>query len=263
MPETKKEEAAAPSQPTPDAARRPRRVIRREVLPPVKDDVPEVLGVVRRRLREFSTTYLKDEVSLSTNRGQQLFERTYERIDRKISDMVTIVSRHDARPGLNAFVQRLDKFFTQIDADLTATIVNCKDVLRKNGIADQTIGSDARREYATPVRTPWSVRYINLITKYDQLMGYLDAMWIHGIIDLNQRERDGKSWSRRFYGLRNEVDSLRNEASTLSTPTLTAAPAPQPPEPTPAAAAPEPQVEPTPGDPEPSAESGTKTTPQT
>lgn len=262
MPETKKEEVPeSVSRSAPSPVRRPRRVIRREVLPPVKDDVPEVRAVIRRRLREFSTTYLKDEVSLSTNRGQQLFERTYERIDRKISDMVTIVARHDSRPSMNALVQRLDKFFTQIDADLTATIANCQEVLHQKGIADQAISSDARREYATPVRTPWSVRYINLVTKYDQLMGYLDAMWIHGIIDLNQRERDGKSWSRRFYGLRNEVNNLRNEASTLSTPTLTAAAEPQPQESAPEVESAQPQDEQTRNESSTNTESDTKTKP--
>ena len=176
--------------------------------------VPRVQREVRRQPMDYSRAYLKLPIELASDRAQRLFESTYERTDQTLVVSTLVVEAIGQPELVDQTNDQLHKLFDKMEHDL----MNCLDAL-KEGMDKQKIPAalqvaayDHKRSYEAPIHTPFSSRFISIITLFDRVVARTEAAWVNRLIDPAAKRELISKWDQAVRGFITELGRVRNEA---------------------------------------------------
>ena len=70
--------------------------------------------------------------------------------------------------------------------------------------------SDKTRIYDVPLRTNFSARFLQLFSRFDELLCRVEALWINGIIRASGRSQMIEKWDRQVRSFTGSIRSLRD-----------------------------------------------------
>ena len=175
--------------------------------------VPNVEQVTRQQTSDYSRAFITKRVTVRSNRSQILFEHGYDRVDYSLQILTGVISEISSDKFADQVQNRVESMFDELEESLDKTIESTKAMLEKRGLSDRDGQSayDHPRTYETPVRSPFSIRYLNLIGKHDLLTSLVDCLWLNGYMPSRVQTQSSRLWESRFRRFARDLNVLRTE----------------------------------------------------
>lgn len=175
--------------------------------------VPNVEQVTRQQTSDYSRAFITKHVTVRSNRSQILFEHGYDRVDYSLQILTGVISEISSDNFADQVQNRVESMFDELEENLDKTIESTKAMLEKRGLSDRDGQSayDHPRTYETPVRSPFSIRYLNLIGKHDLLTSLVDCLWLNGYMPSRVQTQSSRLWESRFRRFARDLNVLRTE----------------------------------------------------
>ena len=175
--------------------------------------VPNVEQVTRQQTSDYSRAFITKRVTVRSNRSQILFEHGYDRVDYSLQILTGVISEISSDKFADQVQNRVESMFDELEESLDKTIESTKAMLGKRGLSDRDGQSayDHPRTYETPVRSPFSIRYLNLIGKHDLLTSLVDCLWLNGYMPSRVQTQSSRLWESRFRRFARDLNVLRTE----------------------------------------------------
>lgn len=179
-----------------------------------KTDVPSVKAVNRQLSTDYSRAYITREFSIGSNQVQLFFEHSYDRTDYALQVLSAVIPVLATDEFADAILSELDALFRDFSESLDKAIKSTQSMLAKRHLNERTARSayDHPRTYETPVRSPYSLRFLNLISKYDSLTSYVDSLWLNGYMPSRMQNQTASLWETRFRRFATDLNNLRIRA---------------------------------------------------
>lgn len=179
-----------------------------------KTDVPTVAYVDRLQTSDFSRAYITRRFSIRSNRAQILFEHGYDRIDYSLQILTAVIPGIASDEFADRIHNEVEALFLAFEENIDKTLASTREMLSKRKLAENADKTDYDhpRTYETPVRSPFSIRYLNLIAKYDRLNALSDCLWLNGYMPSRVHSRSSDLWQTRFRQLATDLNNLRMRA---------------------------------------------------
>ena len=147
------------------------------------DAVPRV-STQRRRPSDYARSFIQQKFALQTNRAQVVFERVYGRTDNYLTFLTVSIADRGMLKLAERLEGELDKRFEKIESEIEAACTECDRLFdeRRVPVANRRALSDKTRIYDVPLRTNFSARFLQLFSRFDELLCRVEALWINGII---------------------------------------------------------------------------------
>lgn len=176
--------------------------------------VPRVQREVRRAPMDYSRAYLKQPIDLASDRAQRLFESTYERTDQTLV-VATLVIEAIGRPELiDQTYETLHNLFDNMEQQLMKCLDALKAGMDKKKIPEalQVAAYDHKRTYEAPIHTPFSSRFISIITLFDRVVARTEAAWVNRLLDSASKRDMITKWDQAVRSFITELGRVRNNA---------------------------------------------------
>ena len=175
--------------------------------------VPNVEQVTRQQTSDYSRAFITKRVTVRSNRSQILFEHGYDRVDYSLQILTGVISEISSDKFADQVQNRVESMFDELEESLDKTIESTKAMLEKRGLSNRDGQSayDHPRTYETPVRSPFSIRYLNLIGKHDLLTSLVDCLWLNGYMPSRVQTQSSRLWESRFRRFARDLNVLRTE----------------------------------------------------
>lgn len=179
-----------------------------------KTDVPTVAYVDRLQTSDFSRAFITRRFSIRSNRAQILFEHGYDRIDYSLQILTAVIPGIASDEFADRIHNEVEALFLAFEENIDKTLASTREMLSKRKLAENADKTDYDhpRTYETPVRSPFSIRYLNLIAKYDRLNALSDCLWLNGYMPSRVHSRSSDLWQTRFRQLATDLNNLRMRA---------------------------------------------------
>ena len=179
------------------------------------DSHPEAIPRVstqKRRPSDYARSFIQQKFALQSNRAQVVFERVYGRTDANLTFLTVSIADRGMLKLAERLEVELDRRFTRIEADLEAASAECDRLFddRRVPVANRRALSDKTRIYDVPLRTNFSARFLQLFTRFDELLCRVEALWINGIIRATGRSQMIEKWDRQVRSFTGTIRSLRD-----------------------------------------------------
>lgn len=175
--------------------------------------VPIVRNVYRNHAADYSRAYITRRFSVNSNIAQVLFEHNYDRIDYAnyiVSLVIPSIAPQEISRRTN---EALEALYAELEQKLDDTIASTQAMVAKRKLNDTpTSAYDHPRRYETPIRSPYSIRYLNIVAKYDRLNGLVDCLWLNGYLSINVRMQTSNLWQKRLRRFATALNELRMSA---------------------------------------------------
>lgn len=183
----------------------------------VRDDstvVPVIGGVNRQQTSDYSRAYITRRFSIRSNRAQVMFEHAYDRVDYSLQILTSVISDIASEDYANQVQKEVDELFSAFEDNIKKGLESLRQVLIKRGVSEKDFrsGYDHPRTYDTPVRSPYSLRYLDLVQRYDDINAYTDCLWLHGFLDTRMRSQTADLWEKTFRRFASDLAQLRLRA---------------------------------------------------
>ena len=177
-------------------------------------DMPRILPEARTAEHGYSRAYLKQPVSLYSNRAQRFLEANYERNDQTLI-VATLVVEDIGKPDLiDETYEKLNKLFSDMERELINSLKELKKGMDAKGIPEsqQVPAYDHKRRYEPPLHTPFSSQYLSLIMLYDRLVARCEGAWVNGLISSQDRRNVLDQWEQALRDFGRQLYQIRAEA---------------------------------------------------
>ncbi len=175
------------------------------------DAVPRV-STQRRRPSDYARSFIQQKFALQTNRAQVVFERVYGRTDNYLTFLTVSIADRGMLKLAERLEGELDKRFEKIESEIEAACTECDRLFdeRRVPVANRRALSDKTRIYDVPLRTNFSARFLQLFSRFDELLCRVEALWINGIIRASGRSQMIEKWDRQVRSFTGSIRSLRD-----------------------------------------------------
>lgn len=175
------------------------------------DAIPRV-STQRRRPSDYARSFIQQKFALQTNRAQVVFERVYGRTDNYLTFLTVSIADRGMLKLAERLEGELDKRFEKIESEIEAACTECDRLFdeRRVPVANRRALSDKTRIYDVPLRTNFSARFLQLFSRFDELLCRVEALWINGIIRASGRSQMIEKWDRQVRSFTGSIRSLRD-----------------------------------------------------
>ena len=197
--------------------RHPQRICLRDILENVYDNYTEIGGQGEHTndpAMVIARAYITRRLTVRSNRAQIHFERHYDRVDYALQILTGVISEIASDSYAEQIENEVTSIFKTFEDNIDKAIESTAAMARKRGISERNARSeyDRPRTYETPIRSPFSVRYLNLIEKYDLINAALDCLWLNGYMATRVHVQSTGLWETRFRRLSTDLNNLRIRA---------------------------------------------------
>ena len=181
----------------------------------IDDTHPEAIPRVstqKRRPSDYARSFIQQKFALQSNRAQVVFERVYGRTDANLTFLTVSIADRGMLKLAERLEVELDRRFTRIETELEAASAECDRLFddRRVPVSNRRALSDKTRIYDVPLRTNFSARFLQLFTRFDELLCRVEALWINGIIRATGRSQMIEKWDRQVRSFTGTIRSLRD-----------------------------------------------------
>lgn len=175
------------------------------------DAVPRV-STQRRRPSDYARSFIQQKFALQTNRAQVVFERVYGRTDNYLTFLTVSIADRGMLKLAERLEVELDRRFSKIESEIEAACTECDRLFddRRVPVANRRALSDKTRIYDVPLRTNFSARFLQLFSRFDELLCRVEALWINGIIRATGRSQMIEKWDRQVRSFTGGIRGLRD-----------------------------------------------------
>lgn len=176
-----------------------------------EEAVPRV-QTQRRRPNDYARSFIQQKFALHANRAQVVFERVYGRTDASLTYLTVSIADRGMLKLAERLEDELDKRFTKIEQEIEAACNHCEKLFdeRQVPVANRHAQSDKPRIYDVPLRTNFSARFLQLFSRFDELLCRVEALWINGIFRATGRSQMIEKWDRQVRNFAGGIRSLRD-----------------------------------------------------
>ena len=177
------------------------------------DPVPQVASEHRHATIDFSKALGVRTITIQSHHVQVLFEHHFERIDHALFIATKAVRNQgrikDARLAEDKIHQLLDDYSKALSENLATLQKQLETNVPKEF---QTLLYDHKREFAAPIRTGYSQRFLALTAQLDQLIGLIENLELNNVLTPENSDKSIKSWLRYYRQLCSAIQQVRKTA---------------------------------------------------
>ncbi len=177
------------------------------------DAVPDIKHQSRKVSADYSKPVLPKTITIHTNQVQQAFEHVYIRVDYSLYAATNIARDQHRTSDARRAEKALQVLFEKFSTSLSSTVAKLQDLVETRVPEEnRKILYDHTRSFTVPVRTVYSMRFLNLTQMLDTLVAWNDTLAINNVTTPENCDRTIKSWIRLYRALCKSINKIRNES---------------------------------------------------
>lgn len=151
------------------------------------------------------------KTTLQTKEAQQVMERRLRQVATALFNLDVVLRIIANRDEVGAVEEIIIEDISKVKSDLETERQRLLETLSENGIEDLVT-------YSNPITYQYEkdsqriADFGELITMVDEVVPYIDTLWLNSVISTNHRTDAVYMWSRRLMKLANRIISLQNRA---------------------------------------------------
>lgn len=178
------------------------------------DAIPDIEPQQRKVTADYSKPVLPKTIVIHTNQVQQAFEHVYIRVDYSLYAATSIARNQyriaDARKAEKA----LQALFEKFSSSLSLTVSELQNLIESQVPEEnRKLVYDHTRTFTVPVRTSFSLRFLNLTQMLDTLVAWTDTLAINGVITPENSDRSVKSWIHLYRAFCRKIHKTRTDSA--------------------------------------------------
>lgn len=176
--------------------------------------VPRVQTEVRRGGVAHSRAYLKNDLTLYSDRAQIFFERNYENVNFSLILSTLVVEAIGGVTLAEEVSQKIESQFKELEQKMKSAIQELKRGATEMGIppALQVPSYDHKRRYSPPLHTPHSAQFMTVVELFDRIVARAEGAWINRKMDAKTRQEVVNGWERRLVKFVRELYAFRQRS---------------------------------------------------
>lgn len=153
----------------------------------------------------------RQTLSLSSLQAQRVMNRSFAAAAGslfRIDVIIRILGKEEDVDEVEALIRKMIK---ELAHDMDKELSGADQLLVDGGI--ETLPEYTHpRDFEIEIKSPQIANFARLVTKLDQLMLRVDALWINGLMPNKQRARTTYQWQQRLLGLAGRVIGYEKRA---------------------------------------------------
>jgi hypothetical protein len=177
------------------------------------DAIPDVETQQRKTTSDFSKPALIREITINSNQVQQPFEHSYIRVDYSLY-IATKAARSQGRVAdAKRAEEALQMVFDGFARELSTVAAQMQELMEQRvDAASRDIQYDHKREFTVPVRTGFSMRFLNITQMIDQLAANAETLEINNVLSPQEADQTIRSWVARYRRFCKAINGIRTQS---------------------------------------------------
>lgn len=160
----------------------------------------------------YSRAIIERTVSFNSLQAHRVMNRSFDKLKQSLfslSVILPIISNNEEEmEAIDTFVSEQ---FSTVEKDLSLAKGQLSKILEDNGIEELAQYSKPE-EFRVEVDTPKVNTFLRLVSELDQLMLYIDTVWLCGEFDDKQKKNATYQWQQRFIKLAGRLIAIEKRA---------------------------------------------------
>lgn len=153
----------------------------------------------------------RQTLSLSSLQAQRVMNRSFAAAAGSLFRIDVIIRILGKEEDVDEVESLIRKMIKELAHDMDKELSGADQLLADGGI--ETLPEYTHpREFEIEIKSPQIANFARLVTKLDQLMLRVDALWINGLMPNKQRARTTYQWQQRLLGLAGRVIGYEKRA---------------------------------------------------
>lgn len=182
------------------------------------DAIPDIEPQQRKVTADYSKPVLPKTIVIHTNQVQQAFEHVYIRVDYSLYAATSIARNQYRAADARKAEKALQALFEKFSSSLSLTVSELQNLIESQVPEEnRKLVYDHTRTFTVPVRTSYSLRFLNLTQMLDTLVAWTDTLAINGVMTPENSDRSVKSWIHLYRAFCKGIHKIRLESSPATT----------------------------------------------
>ncbi|WP_438320198.1 hypothetical protein ACSYAF_16995 (plasmid) [Edwardsiella tarda] len=150
-------------------------------------------------------------LKLNSLQAQRVMDRSFSRVSNALFSIDVILRIIGDQAAIDEVELVILEHISKVSDDLDQTSAQLKKLMADNGI-DEMPGYTNPKEYSIEINSPHVAQFAHMIRKMDALMGVVDTLWLHSILNSKQRTDANYQWQQRFIRLSGRIIGIEKRA---------------------------------------------------
>lgn len=178
------------------------------------DAIPDIEPQQRKVTADYSKPVLPKTIVIHTNQVQQAFEHVYIRVDYSLYAATCIARNQYRAADARKAEKALHVLFEKFSSSLSLTVSELQNLIESQVPEEnRKLVYDHTRTFTVPVRTSYSLRFLNLTQMLDTLVAWTDTLAINGMMTPENSDRSVKSWIHLYRAFCKGINKIRLDSS--------------------------------------------------
>ena len=177
------------------------------------DDIPDIEEQARQKTADFSKPALVRKLTVNSNQVQRPFEHNYIRIDYSLYIATKGARSQNRVADAKKAEAALKDIFDAFGLELSEVVAKTQAMIEERvPVSCRDIQYDHKREFTVPVRTGFSMRFLNLTQMLDQLAANSEVLEINNLLTPQETDETVQSWVGRYRRFCRSINAIRTES---------------------------------------------------
>lgn len=151
-------------------------------------------------------------VTLHSIHAQKIVRRSFERTSNALynADVVVRILTSSEEKG-DQLEEVIHRMINDIEASLNEAFQGRMKQLEEKGITILPKYASPK-DYNFEVRSPHVARYIQLVVLFDEYIKHIDALWLMGVMDNSEHDKDAYNWRQAILKFSSDVIDVESRA---------------------------------------------------
>lgn len=155
---------------------------------------------------DLSRPVLHRDIELFSLEAQRVAERVLDRVGYALFSIEVILQLMADREQIVEIESIISGEIAQTDENLLRECERLNVLMKEGGITENDIPTYTRpRKVRMEISSPLIVNYGQLLIRLDELTGLVDALWLNGVFNNQQRQQANQQWQRHLNKLSGRI----------------------------------------------------------
>lgn len=162
--------------------------------------------------RPYSRPVIERTVSLRTETAQRVMEREYARVENALYSLEVILRIIGKPEAVDAIEMNVNQLLMDCIRQVEAEQERFKKLMDDHGLSESPNYTQAR-EICVAVSSPQVGQYLLLVQKLDELIVRMDALWLMGVLNNQQRADGAYRWQQTVLHMGRKIAELQRRGT--------------------------------------------------
>lgn len=154
---------------------------------------------------------IKRTISLNSLQAQRVMNRSFKPVSNSLFSIDVILRIIGDQTEIDEVESIIEKSFAAVQSELEKSKAQLSELAGSNNVSTELSYSDPMK-YDIEITSPQVSMFAAILVKMDDLMGLIDALWLHGVLNSHQRSKAVFQWQQRLIHLSSRITTIEKRA---------------------------------------------------